>query len=588
MAEELSLKDREKEEKLMRMRHSLAHVMAAAVQHLYPDAKSASGGSTGDGFCFDFELPRNLTEGDFPSIEAEMQRIIRQDIPFVLNKISRAEALELFRNEPYKTELVDGTEEGMSVTVCSTGNFPDVYSGPYVESTGRLNERGFRLLSVSGAYWKGDENRPMLQRITAAAFNDGKQLNAYLDRLEELKKRDHRLIGREQDLFSLHEDAGPGLCYWHPKGGRMRVAIENFWREEHYKNGYEIVFTPHVGKSWLWETSGHLGFYKESMYNPMEMDNTDYYIKPMNCPFHIMIYKNSRRSYRDLPFRWAELGTVYRYEKSGTLHGLTRVRGFTQDDAHIFCTPEQMDDEISEVLRFSLYMLKSFDFTDVSAYLSTRPEGKSVGAAEKWDAATEALRRAIVRAGLAYQVDEGGGAFYGPKIDLKVKDSLGRQWQLSTIQFDFNLPERFHLTYTDRDGTEKQPYMVHRALLGSLERFFGVMIENYGGIYPVWLCPSQVQVIPVAPDFIPYARSVWQKLRAAGIRADIDTGDDNMKQKIKTAQEQKIPYMFILGAKEQDEGTVSCRIRTGVQQNGMPFDSMLQIIQEKIQRKEQP
>ena len=301
-----------------------------------------------------------------------------------------------------------------------------------------------------------------------------------------------------------------------------------------------------------------------------------------------MIYKNGKRSYRDLPFRWAELGTVYRYEKSGTLHGLTRVRGFTQDDAHIFCTPEQMDDEISEVLRFSLYMLKAFDFTDVSAYLATKPEGKSVGDADKWDAATEALRRAIVREGLVYQVDEGGGAFYGPKIDLKVKDSLGRQWQLSTIQFDFNLPERFHLTYTDRDGTEKQPYMVHRALLGSLERFFGVMIENYGGIYPVWLCPSQVQVIPVAPDFIPYARSVWQKLRAAGIRADIDTGDDNMKQKIKTAQEQKIPYMFILGAKEQDEGTVSCRIRTGAQQNGMSFDSMLKIIQEKIQRKEQP
>lgn len=588
MAEELSLKDREKEEKLMRMRHSLAHVMAAAVQHLYPDAKSACGVLTGDGFCFDFELPCNLTEGDFPSIEAGMQNIIRQDIPFVRKEMPRAEALELFRNEPYKTELAGGTDEGMSVTVCSTGSFSDVWSGPYVESTGRLNDRGFKLLSVSGAYWKGDDRRPMLQRITVAAFGDGKLLKAYLDRQEELKKRDHRLIGREQDLFSLHEEAGPGLCYWHPRGGRMRIAIENFWREEHYKNGYEIVFTPHVGKSWLWETSGHLMFYKDSMYNPMEMDNTDYYIKPMNCPFHIMIYKNSRRSYRELPFRWAELGTVYRYEKSGTLHGLTRVRGFTQDDAHIFCTPEQMDDEISEVLRFSLYMLKAFDFTDVSAYLATKPEGKSVGAADKWDAATEALRRAIVREGLAYQVDEGGGAFYGPKIDLKVKDSLGRQWQLSTIQFDFNLPERFHLTYTDRDGTEKQPYMVHRALLGSLERFFGVMIENYGGVYPVWLCPSQVQVIPVAAGFIPYARSVWQKLRAAGIRADIDTGDDNMKQKIKTAQEQKIPYMFILGAKEQDEGTVSCRIRTGVQQNGMPFDSMLQIIQEKIQRKEQP
>jgi threonyl-tRNA synthetase len=428
----------------------------------------------------------------------------------------------------------------------------------------------------------------MLQRIYATAFNDPKQLREYLDRLEELKKRDHRLIGKEQDLFSLHEEAGPGLCYWHPKGGRMRVAIENFWREEHYKNGYEIVFTPHVGKSWLWETSGHLGFYRESMYSPMKMDNTDYYIKPMNCPFHIMIYKNSKKSYRDLPCRWAELGTVYRYEKSGTLHGLTRVRGFTQDDAHIFCTPEQMDSEISEVLRFSLYMLKSFDFIDVSAYLSTRPEGKCVGAKEKWDAATEALRAAIIRAGLDYKVDEGGGAFYGPKIDLKVKDSLGREWQLSTIQFDFNLPDRFHMTYTDRDGIEKQPYMIHRALLGSLERFFGVMIENYGGSYPVWLCPTQVQVIPVGHEFDDYSTSVWQKLRTAGIRADIDTGDANMKQKIRIAQEQKVPYMFILGAKERDAGNVSYRIRTGEQKNGVPFDDVLKLIQDKIEKKQQP
>jgi len=570
------------------MRRSLAHVMAAAVLRRYPGAKCAAGICTDDGFRYDFELPETLTDARLPEIDAEMRKIIGADVPFSVSSMSRQEAFALFSGEPYLTERLSETAEGGTVNTCTAAGFTDIAGGPYNGTTGSLSSCGFKLLSVSGAYWKGDEHRPMLQRISAAAFSGEAQLASYVERLEQLRKRDHRLIGAEQDLFSLHEEAGPGLCYWHPKGGRMRVAIENFWRDEHYKNGYEIVFTPHVGKSWLWETSGHLGFYKDSMYNPMEMDNTDYYIKPMNCPFHIMIYKNSRRSYRDLPFRWAELGTVYRFEKSGTLHGLTRVRGFTQDDAHIFCTPEQMDGEISEVLRFSLYMLRSFDFTDVSAYLSTRPLGKSVGADEKWTAATEALRRAIEREGLAYEVDEGGGAFYGPKIDLKVKDSLGREWQLSTIQFDFNLPERFGLTYTGRDGSEKQPYMVHRALLGSLERFFGVMIENYAGSYPVWLCPTQVQVIPVNRDADPYANSVRLKLRAAGIRADIDTGEDNMKQKIKAAQVQKIPYMFILGTKEAESGTVSCRVRTGEQQNSVPFDDMLQIIRQKIEKKEQP
>ncbi|MCI1208354.1 MAG: threonine--tRNA ligase [Treponema sp.] len=585
---ELSSKDKKKLEKLALLRHSMSHVMAAAVKRLYPDVKFAIGPSIDDGFYYDFDLPHNLTDEDLPKIEEEMKRIIKEDVPFERSELSRADALAMFKDQPYKTELINDLPEDATISIYKMGDFTDLCRGPHVESTGRLNAQGFKLLSIAGAYWRGDEHRPMLQRIYATAFGDPKQLKAHLDRLEELKKRDHRLIGKQQDLFSLHEDAGPGLCYWHPKGGRMRVAIENFWREEHYKNGYEIVFTPHVGKSWLWETSGHLGFYKESMYSPMEMDNTDYYIKPMNCPFHIMIYNNSKKSYRDLPCRWAELGTVYRYEKSGTLHGLTRVRGFTQDDAHIFCTPEQMDSEISEVLRFSLYMLKCFDFTEVSAYLSTRPEGKCVGPKEKWDAATEALRAAIVRAGLDYKIDEGGGAFYGPKIDLKVKDSLGREWQLSTIQFDFNLPERFHMTYVDKDGKEKQPYMIHRALLGSLERFFGVMIENYGGAYPVWLCPTQIQVIPVGHDFDEYSKEVWKKLRAAGIRAEIDVSDDNMKQKIRNAQEQKIPYMFILGAKEQEAGTVSIRVRTGDQKNGVAFDEALQTVQDKIAKKEQP
>jgi len=494
----------------------------------------------------------------------------------------------MFKDQPYKLELINDLPEDAVISIYKMGDFVDLCRGPHVESTSRLNAQGFKLLSVAGAYWRGDEKRPMLQRIYATAFGDPKQLKAHLEHLEELKKRDHRLIGKQQDLFSLHEEAGPGLVYWHPMGGRMRVAIENFWRDEHYKNGYEIVFTPHVGKSWLWETSGHLGFYKESMYNPMEMDKDDYYCKPMNCPFHIMIYNDSKKSYRDLPCRWAELGTVYRYEKSGTLHGLTRVRGFTQDDAHIICTPEQMDDEISEVLRFSLFMLKSFDFTDVSAYLSTRPEGKCVGDEKDWTAAQEALKAAIERAGLEYKVDEGGGAFYGPKIDLKVKDSMGREWQLSTIQFDFNLPERFKMTYVDKDGTEKRPYMIHRALLGSLERFFGVMIENYGGAYPVWLCPVQVQVIPVGHDFDDYSKKIWKKLRAAGIRAEIDTGDDNMKLKIRKAQELKYPYMCILGAKEQESDTVSFRIRSGEQKNGLAFEDALKEIQDKIDTKQMP
>jgi threonyl-tRNA synthetase len=585
---ELTSKEKKKLEKLALLRHSMSHVMAAAVQKLFPEAKFAIGPSIESGFYYDFDLPRNVTEDDLVTITENMKEIIQEDRKFEREELSRASALELFKDQPYKIELINDLPADAIISIYKMGDFIDLCRGPHVESTGRLNAQGFKLLSVAGAYWRGDEKRPMLQRIYATAFGDPKQLKAHLDNIEELKKRDHRLIGKQQDLFSLHEEAGPGLVYWHPMGGRMRVAIENFWRDEHYKNGYEIVFTPHVGKSWLWETSGHLGFYKESMYQPMKMDNDDYYCKPMNCPFHIMIYNDSKKSYRDLPCRWAELGTVYRYEKSGTLHGLTRVRGFTQDDAHIICTPEQMDDEISEVLRFSLFMLKSFDFTDVSAYLSTRPEGKCVGAEKDWDAATASLKAAIERAGLDYKVDEGGGAFYGPKIDLKVKDSMGREWQLSTIQFDFNLPERFKMTYVAQDGTEKRPYMIHRALLGSLERFFGVMIENYGGAYPVWLAPVQVQVIPVGHDFDDYSKKVWKKLRAAGIRAELDTGDDNMKLKIRKAQELKYPYMCILGAKEQEDDTVSFRIRSGEQKNGLAFEDALKEIQDKIDTKQMP
>jgi threonyl-tRNA synthetase len=441
-------------------------------------------------------------------------------------------------------------------------------------------------MNIAGAYWRGKETNPMLTRIYGTAWSNAKELRLYMQHLEDVEKRDHRKLGRDLDLFSLHEEAGPGLVYWHPNGARIRQEIENFWRAEHYANGYEMVYTPHIGKSWLWETSGHLGFYKEGMYPSMEMDNADYYIKPMNCPFHIMIYNNSKRSYRDLPFRWAELGTVYRYEKAGTMHGLLRVRGFTQDDAHLFVTPDQMEEEIAEVLRFSLYMLKSFGFSDIAAYLSTRPE-KAVGDPKRWDDATEALRQAIEKEGLSYEVDEGGGAFYGPKIDLKIKDAIGREWQLSTVQFDFNEPERFDMTFVDRDGTEKRPYMIHRALLGSLERFFGVLIEHYAGAFPPWLAPEQIKVIPVSDAYDEYARSVVSELKKAGLRASGDYSDNRMNAKIRTAQNLKIPYMVILGEREKENNEVSVRYRTGRQENSITLGSFIKQVQATVAAKAQ-
>ena len=407
-----------------------------------------------------------------------------------------------------------------------------------------------------------------------------------MDHLADIEKRDHRKLGKELDLFSLHEEAGPGLVYWHPRGARIRQTIEQFWIEEHYKNGYEMVYTPHVGKSWLWETSGHLGFYKDSMYPPMKMDNTDYYVKPMNCPFHIMIYQNSKKSYRDLPCRWAELGTVYRYEKAGSLHGLMRVRGFTQDDAHLFVTPDQMDDEIMEVLRFSLHMLHSFGFNDIHAYISTKTE-KSVGEVEKWNAATEALKKAVEKEGLKYDIDEGGGAFYGPKIDLKIKDAIGREWQLSTVQFDFNLPERFGMTFVDKDGVEKRPYMIHRALLGSIERFFGVLMENYAGAFPPWLSPDQIAIIPVGDMAYDYSKSLADTLKKEGFRVALDLSDDRMNAKIRKAQKQKTPYMLIIGEKEMAGNLVSIRYRNGKQANLIPTADFIKEVHSVIDNKEQ-
>ncbi|MDR1179732.1 MAG: threonine--tRNA ligase, partial [Spirochaetales bacterium] len=537
----------EQKEKLEVARHSTSHIMAEAVLRMFPDAKIAIGPAIENGFYYDFDLPRNLTNEDLGVIEENMRSIMKEGVPFTREAVSREEARRRFAGQPYKLELLDAIPQGEEVSLYTSGHFTDLCRGPHVESAKELNPEAFKLLSIAGAYWRGDEKNRMLQRVYGTAWLSRQDLRDYLTRLEEIEKRDHRRLGRELDLFSTHEEAGPGLIYWHPKGGRIRQTIEDYWREQHRKNGYELLYTPHIGRSWLWQTSGHLGHYRENMYAPMEIDDQDYYLKPMNCPFHILIYQSAIRSYRDLPLRWAELGTVYRYERSGVLHGLLRVRGFTQDDAHIFCSPDQIESEILEVLRFSLRIWKDFGFQDIRAYLATKPKS-SVGEEADWNIATESLKKAIQTEGLAFEIDEGGGAFYGPKIDLKIKDALGREWQMTTIQFDFNEPARFDMSFVDSDGKQKRPFMVHRALLGSLERFFGVLIEHYGGAFPVWLAPVQAVVIPVAPPFNDYANSVSRILCSAGLRAQTDLSDTRMNAKIRGSQAQKVPYMLVVGA----------------------------------------
>jgi threonyl-tRNA synthetase len=581
MAEKLS-----PEEKLKMKRHSMAHVLAEAVLEMFPTAQIAIGPAIDTGFYYDFDLPRQLVSDDLPVIEEKMKEIIKSDRKFVRTEVTRDEARAAFEGQTYKLELLDAIPEGETVTLYNQGIFTDLCRGPHVDSTRKLDPRSFKLTNIAAAYWRGKETNPMLTRIYATAWNNKKDLDAYLKKLIDIEKRDHRRLGKELDLFSMHEEAGPGLVYWHPKGARIRLAIEDFWRKEHYKNGYEMVYTPHVGKSWLWETSGHLDFYHDGMYPPMQLDKVDYYAKPMNCPFHIMIYNNSKHSYRDLPYRWAELGTVYRYEKAGALHGLLRVRGFTQDDAHLFVTPDQMDEEILKVLKFSLKMLHDFGFQDIKAYLSTRPE-KAVGEPERWDAATEALRSAIEKEGLEYEVDEGGGAFYGPKIDLKIKDAIGRAWQLSTIQFDFNLPERFNMTFTDKDGIEKRPYMIHRALLGSIERFFGVLLEHYAGAFPAWLAPEQVKIIPIGDNCFDYCKEIESKLKMEEFRVSADLSNDHMKVKIKNAQLNKIPYMLVVGEKEMESGEFSVRLRTGKQQHWGDYDGFVKKLHGIVDSRQQ-
>jgi threonyl-tRNA synthetase len=542
--------------------HSTSHLMAHAIQALHPEARFGVGPAIENGFYYDFDINTKLTEDDLRKIEDKMAELSKQNQPFQRSELSKADALKYFGevNDPYKIEIIteiDDTAEAISLY--KEGDFTDLCTGPHLPSAGKI--KYVRLLSVSGSYWRGDEKNKQLQRIYGISFPKKKLLDDYVTFLEEAKKRDHRKLGKQLDLFSIHEEAGAGLIYWHPKGSIVRLQIENFWREAHLANGYELLFTPHMGRSWLWETSGHLGFYKDSMYSEMKVDEQDYYIKPMNCPFHIMIYETKLRSYRDLPLRWAELGTVYRYEKSGALHGLLRVRGFTQDDAHIFCAQEQIEDEIKEVIRFAKYVWDAFGFQNLNYYLSTRPEKAVAGNDELWDRATRSLETALTDLGIPYQVDEGGGAFYGPKIDIKIKDALNREWQVSTVQFDFNMSARFKMTYIGEDGKEHQPFMVHRALLGSIERFFGILIEHYAGAFPVWLAPVQAVVVPVSQNFHEYGNHVYEKLKAAGFRVELDDSNEKVGFKIRHWETEKVPYILVVGEKETTAHTVAVRQR---------------------------
>jgi len=511
--------------------HSTSHLMAHAIQSIYPEAKFGVGPAIDSGFYYDVDIDARLTEEDLRKIEEKMLELTKQDSPFSRKELSKVEAQNFFTNkgDNYKLEIISELDDQAEViSIYDEGNFTDLCTGPHLPSTGKI--KYFKLLSISGSYWRGDEKNKQLQRIYGISFPKKKMLDDYILFLEEAKKRDHRKLGKELDLFSLHEEAGAGLVYWHPKGARVRLDIENFWRQAHLENGYEILYTPHMGKSWLWETSGHLGFYKENMYSPMSIDEQDYFIKPMNCPFHILIYKTHLRSYKDLPLRWAELGTVYRYEKSGVLHGLLRVRGFTQDDAHIFCAQEQIESEIIEVIRFCMFMWRSFGFNDLNFYVSTRPE-KVTDNDELWEKATNSLKTALEKEGLKYKIDEGGGAFYGPKIDIKIKDALNREWQMSTIQFDFNLPERFDMKYIGEDGKEHRPFMVHRALLGSLERFMGVLIEHFAGSFPLWLAPVQVAVLPISQNYFDAAKKISDELKKSQIKVALDERNEKIDRK---------------------------------------------------------
>ena len=574
----ITKRKQDKEEKLETMRHSASHVMAEAVQSLFPNAKFAIGPAIEDGFYYDFDLPRPLNPDDLPVIEKKMKEIIASDLPFSREEVTREKARQLFAAQPYKLELIDELPDE-KVSIYQQGSFLDLCRGPHVNSAGEI--KAFKLLNIAGAYWRGDEHRPMLQRIYGVAFDTQEALDEHLRRLEEAARRDHRKLGKELDLFSIQDEFGPGLVLWHPKGAIIRRVIEDFWKDEHVKRGYELVYTPHIARMDLWRISGHLDFYQEYLYSPMDIEEQKYILKPMNCLGHILIYKTRIHSYRELPIRYAELGTVYRYERSGVLHGLSRVRGFTQDDAHIFCRFDQLEAEVVGVLNLALFMIDTFGFRNYQMLLSTRPE-KYAGTIEIWDKSTDILRQALERTGLPYDIDPGEGVFYGPKIDIKFESALGKAWQGPTIQVDFNLPPRFDVTYMGEDGQEHSVVMVHRTVLGSMERFLATLLEHYGGAFPVWLAPVQARIIPVADRHLEYAHKIEAELKKGGVRAETDERSERINLKIRQAQLEKIPYMLVVGDKEVATKTISIRLRNGKQISDQSLASFKKTIKAAI------
>ena len=566
-------------EKLLKIRHSMSHVMAMAVQKLFPKAQVTIGPWTETGFYYDFDNPEPFTEDDLKAIKKEMGKIIGRKLPLERIEVSRDEAQKRIQaqNEPYKLEILERLQE--PITLYTLGDqWWDLCAGPHVDNTKELHPKAFELESVAGAYWRGDETKAQLQRIYGTAWETPEQLAEHKRLKAEALRRDHRRLGKDLELFSIEDEAGAGLVFWHPRGARMRLLIEDFWRQAHFEGGYELLYTPHVADISLWKTSGHLDFYAESMFGPMQVDEREYQLKPMNCPFHVLTYASKLRSYRELPIRWAELGTVYRYERPGVMHGLMRVRGFTQDDAHVFCLPNQISDEILRILDLTERILSTFDFNNYEINLSTRPE-KSIGSEAVWDLATKGLTEALERKGWDYKIDDGGGAFYGPKIDLKIEDAIGRMWQCSTIQLDFNLPERFGLDYVAADGSKQQPIMIHRAIFGSLERFYGIMTENYAGDFPFWLAPEQIRLLPVTDDVQPYAEQLLDQLKTAGIRATIDRSGDRLGKIIRTGEQMKIPVLAVIGAKEAEQNAVSLRSRRDGDLGVTSVDALLKAAQ---------
>jgi threonyl-tRNA synthetase len=585
-------------EQLLLLRHTVAHVLAMAVQSLYADAKVTIGPATETGFYYDFDRAEPFTPADLKQITAVMRRIVKANLPIRREVVERAAIRSEIeaQQEPYKLEILDRIPADQTITRYFIGNIEasgradqfwwDLCAGPHLDSTGEIHPKAFLLESVAGAYWRGDETKPQLQRIYGTAWETPEQLEAYITQQAEAKRRDHRKIGRDLDLFSIQEDAGGGLVFWHPKGARMRLAIEDYWRKAHLDADYELLYTPHIANLDLWKTSGHFDFYSESMFDQMEVETQQYQIKPMNCPFHVLTYQNQLHSYRELPIRWAELGTVYRYERSGTLHGLMRVRGFTQDDAHIFCLPTQVADEILGVLNLTEQILSDFGFTEYEIYLSTRPE-KSVGSDEIWDLATQALIQALDYKGWNYATDVGGGAFYGPKIDIKIKDTIGRSWQCSTIQVDFNLPERFSMEYVAADGSRQRPIMIHRAIFGSLERFYGILIEQYAGDFPLWLAAVQLRLLPVSEEQSEYAKAIATQLKQQGYRVEVDTSSDRLGKKIRNTELAKIPIVAVIGQREVETNTLSIRTRQSGEQGALALSELIIMMAQAIVGKTQ-